>query len=160
MTKSVSKSHKTLLGFAGVMIVIAIVAAVLAGRFVPTPEPEVADVVEAPEPEKAAPAAPVATTWADEGDNGGFADDWNEAAVASAAPDETLGSQGGARSASSPTFGEFAPTDGSRSASSSRRSGSGRSGSSSGPRIETSTAPGAPPLNPPGGPSEPLQQAE
>ncbi|MEM1051000.1 MAG: hypothetical protein AAGI28_02790 [Pseudomonadota bacterium] len=147
MSNSLFENPKVALGFAGVVLAVALVASVAFQEFSPGEEPGLENTVV--EQGSAAPARPTAAQqstsgfassqssgWADQGQ---FSDDWgladnaptSERFVASDVP------EGGNNA---PIFGDRA---------SGTASGS-RPQRTSGPKVTSRAAPGAPPLNPPG----------
>ncbi|MEM7780273.1 MAG: hypothetical protein AAF697_07790 [Pseudomonadota bacterium] len=146
------------LGFAGAVIVLAVVGATSMDYLVPAFQDEEAEeqVAEgAPEtaPSPRAEPTPV-TTWADDGS---VADDWGAAAAAT--PTNSRGFVNGSRGGSGEiegSFGGFSPQASGSSQSSQpggpRSSRTARGGGGS--RIASGAAPGAPRVGPPGGAAE------
>lgn len=149
MSSSLFANRKNALGFAGVILAIAVVGTYAAGAFLSfleePDEPQVAVVTESEAP-KPAPTQP-ATTWSDGGfADDGLSDDWGAGAAEPAF--------NGGRSKNSdaelgePDFGDYSPDSvppGPRA-----QQGSSRSGSAS-PAVRSGAAPGAPRLEAPGG---------
>lgn len=162
MSNGFLANNKMVLGFAGGTIALAVAAAFSVGLFVPesvNPAPEDQVVEGTPEDAssqtaRAAQPAPPAPTWSDEG---GFADDWNTASVASANGNSGWASGTPTTGANEIEFGTYdpsarqtgpapAPSRGGGQGSGSRAGG----GSGSGPTITSGAAPGAPNNPPPG----------
>lgn len=134
---------KAALGFAGVVIVIAIVASFGAGAFLPEPEQE-EEPIAAVEPESGnvaqsapAPAPAQQAAWG----GGGLSDSWSSSA---STPTAQAGErQGGATEGPNPTFGEYSASNGQQGPKTAQRS---QKASNTGPKITSSAAPGAPPV--------------
>ena len=146
MSKSMFANPKAALGFAGVTIVIAIVASFSADSFVPSDDAQPETVVE---PEltaetRTAQPATQATTWADGGGAENYADDWSDAATDSVS-NRGWSEQNSADEINEPAFGNYAPET-------SRPTRQARpSPSSSSASVRSGASPSAPPLAPPSG---------
>ena len=147
MSKGLFADRKLALGFAGVTVAFAIVAALSAGVFVPAVEQQASqDEIVEDAPRTAArstQSAPPAPTWSDQGS---FSDDWNASSVASANGNANWGSSNASSNEDEIDFGDYQPD---------RRGGSPtgqqrrpRSGQS---RIASGAAAGAPSIAPPSG---------
>ena len=139
MSKSMFASSRNAVGFAGVILVIAVVAAFAASAFMPLlqteQEPVVEDVAEAAPPKPRPTQA--AAGWADEE----FGDDWGAEATDPVAEPASSGRNNA--EIDEPGFGDYAPdTD---------RGGSRRAsgGSSTRTSVQSGAAPGAPKLQAP-----------
>lgn len=149
MSSNLFANRKNALGFAGVILAIAVVGTYSAGAFLPfleePEEPQPAEVTEAPAPTPTPQRA--GSTWADGGfSDDGLADDWGAGA---SGPAFNQGrARGSSNDLSDPDFGDYTPDAAPRSAGASRNS-SGSGGRS--PTIRSGAAPGAPRVNAPGG---------
>ncbi len=148
MSKSMLANPKAALGFAGVTIAIAIAASFGADAFLPVSEQETKVVAETETvPEARAESAPATTVgWVDDG----FSDDWNDSAVDTASGNGPSQDSDVPDELGQPEFDDFTPQT-RTSSSTANRSPSARSAPTAGPRIQSGAAPGAPPVNPPGG---------
>lgn len=140
MSKSMLANPKAALGFAGVVIVLAIAASFGAGAFLTEAEPR-EEPIAAAEEENAnvatnAPAPAPQAAWG----GGSLSDSWSSSAPASgmssrqdnSAPDEP-----------SPTFGDYSASASEAGPAISQRA---QRPSSKGPKITSGPAPGAPPV--------------
>lgn len=142
MSNPLFENPKIALGFAGVVVAIALVASVALKEFSPSDEAEAAPVVAEQAP--AAPAAPqqpaggfasnAASGW---GDDGGAANDWGAPSAAA----QTGGfAEVPEATNDAPVFGDHR----------SKSLANGAPDRSSGPTITSRAAPGAPEVRPPG----------
>jgi hypothetical protein len=137
-------NRKNALGFAGVIVVVAVIASVSAGFFLPLLEtqdgPVVEETAEVTPPQSAPTEA--ATSWNDEE----FADDWGNDATGSGAAQNS--SRSNSNEIDEPSFGDFSPESTGSAGIASRGSSSSRS--SSNRQVRSGAAPGAPSIRPPG----------
>ena len=150
--KGIFGNSKFALGFAGVTVAFAAIAALGVNQFVPStqqaaPQDTIVEIDADQRPShSAAPPPPrTAQTWADEGS---LSDDWNTASTAS---NSNASAWGGQASSTKPEveFKDFElerPRSQQQTAS---RSSSAQSNDSDGVTIISRAAPGAPPLVPP-----------
>lgn len=137
MSNTLFENPKVALGFAGVVVATALVASVALQEF--SPSDEAAQPTAAPAQQaQAAPATqqPAPVGWADDGGASGASDDWG--APSSAAQGGGF-AQPSEMTNDAPVFGEHV----------SKSVSGGGYDRSSGPKITTSAAPGAPPVRPP-----------
>ena len=149
MAKGIFGSSKFALGFAGITVAFAVIAAMGVNQFVPgtqqsAPQDTIVEIDADQRPSRPAPPPRTAQTWADEG---GLSDDWNTAATASGSRASAWGGQASSRKSEwqSEDFERERhqsqqPTNKIRSAQSTNRDDV---------KITSRAAPGAPPVIPP-----------
>jgi len=150
MAKGIFGSSKFALGFAGITVAFAAIAAIGVNQFVPgtqqsAPQDTIVEIDADQRPSRPAPPPRAAQTWVDEG---GLSDDWNTAATASGSGASAWGGQASSRKPEV-EFEDFElerPRSQQQTAS---RSSSAQSNDSDGVTIISRAAPGAPPLVPP-----------
>ncbi|MHA7820356.1 MAG: hypothetical protein ACX930_11980 [Erythrobacter sp.] len=150
MSSSLFANRRNALGFAGVILAIAVVGTYSAGAFLPfleePEEPQPAVVTEEASAPKVEPRQ-ASTTWSDGSfADDGLADDWGGSSTSPASsPGRSGGSSG---DPDEPDFGDYVPDSSPRSA----RASQGSSGSGSrNSTIRSGAARGAPKLEAPGG---------
>ena len=143
MSKSMLANPKGALGFAGVVIAIAIVASFSVDAFLPTSQTEdeqeqAAEAEpEAPPIAQNEPSQPQGTAWG----SGALSDSWS-ASASDTNTSDSRNEDGGINDEPTQSFDDYASSDEEEGPAPSERS----SRPSSGPRITTRAAPSAPPL--------------
>ena len=99
MAKGFLGNSKFALGFAGITVAFAVIAAMGVNQFVPgtqqsAPQDTIVEIDADQRPSRPAPPPRTAQTWADEG---GLSDDWNTAATASGSGASAWGGQASSR---------------------------------------------------------------
>ena len=146
MSMNLFADRKLAFGFAGLTVVIAVVAAIGLDSFTPSPGSEVSSASSAETTPSVAPSpAQPEPAWADEE----FADDWNADSVRQANGFSGWASGTNSKDEIEPTFGDFSPENGGREEKSSPRPGKPRKIEGQG-TVTSRAASYAPAVTPPG----------